>query len=118
MSNAIEQLEFKINEYWAQFARENYWVSFIPEFAKDADGQEFMKGRDRSVVYRIKTENEKEEQTYECTKCRGEILSEIVAHAIWMVHFQCRVLVNVIMNQFPIVQSVKRSQIFMALQFR
>ncbi|MBI3334778.1 hypothetical protein HYZ97_04800 [Candidatus Pacearchaeota archaeon] len=75
-----EQLEFKINEEWERFARENPWASFIPEFARDTEGQEYMKGRGRSVIYRIRTERE---QTCECTNCKGKIVSKTVAHAIW-----------------------------------
>ena len=85
MSNAIatKQLEFSINEEWTQFARENPWASFISEFAKDSTGQEFMRGRGRSVAYKIKAENAKGEQTYECSQCGGEISGATVAHPIW-----------------------------------
>ncbi len=89
MPNATEQLDFKVNQEWIRFARENSWVSFIPEFAKDSNGQEFMRGRGRSVVYKIKTENDKGEQTYECAQCGGGIIGARVAHPIWDGPFPC-----------------------------
>lgn len=83
MSNTIEQLDFKVNEEWAEFAKENPWASFIPEFAKDSSGQEFMRARGRSVSYKIVFEDDKRNQAYRCAKCNGEILSARVAHPIW-----------------------------------
>lgn len=87
MSNTAKQLDFKVNEEWVQFERKNDWASFIPEFAKDSSGQEFMRGRGHSVVYRIKTK--KGEQTYECAQCGEEILDAEVAHPIWDGPFPC-----------------------------
>lgn len=83
MPDTINQLEFSVNAEWKKYAQENPWLAFLPEFAKDTNGQEFMKGRGRSVAYKIKHENEKGEQTYECAQCGGEILSAKVAHPIW-----------------------------------
>ena len=80
----MSELDFRVDEEWAKFARENSFASFIPEFAKDSTGQEFMRKRGSSVAYKIKTESEKEERIYECSQCGSEILDAKVAHPIWV----------------------------------
>ncbi len=84
-----EQLEFKVNDEWGQFARENSWASFIPEFAEDAGGNKFMRARGRSVSYRIVSKDKQGNQTYECAQCSGEIKGARVVHPIWDGPFPC-----------------------------
>lgn len=75
-----ESLDFRVDK---EYAKKNPWASFVPEFAKDSTGQEFVRCKGRSVAYKIVTENEKGEQTYKCASCGGEILTATVAHPIW-----------------------------------
>jgi len=82
MPTAIEKLDFRVNQEWADCARENPWLDFVPAFAKDSKGQEFMRGVGRSVAYKIKTEDAKGKQTYECGQCGGEVMATNVAHPI------------------------------------
>lgn len=80
---AEEKLEFAVNEEWQQYYRENSWAVFIPEFAKNARGEEFMRRAGGSVIYKIVKEDEKGNQNYVCADCGSEIMGERVAHPIW-----------------------------------
>jgi len=86
---STEQLEFKVNGEWEKFAEENSWASFIPEFAVDSNGQKFMRGRGRSIAYKIVSEDAQGKQEYKCSQCDGEILGTEVAHPIWDGPFPC-----------------------------
>ena len=79
---SIKDLEFKVNESWKKVANENSWISFIPEFARDSDNKLYMRRIGSSVVYRLTSENEEKNMTYECTKCDGNISGATVAHSI------------------------------------
>lgn len=78
--NVTEQLDFKVNAAWKEFAGRNPWAAFIPEFAKDSSGQRYMRGRDRTIAYKIKDMPGK--QTPECAQCGGEVLAAKVAHPV------------------------------------
>jgi|SRR3989344_6231996 len=80
---AIEHLEFSVNEEWKKFQEKNPWVSFIPEFAKDVDGQEYMKKKGGSVAYKIIKEDVKGNQIYECAECGSKIMGATIARPIW-----------------------------------
>lgn len=82
MPTTTEKLEFKVTAPWAKFEEQNSWAAFIPETAKDASGQTFMRAKGRSVVYKVKSEDEKGSASYECAQCGNEILSATVAHPI------------------------------------
>lgn len=77
-----EELEFSVNEEWAKARRENPWLAFVPEFATGSDGQNYVRGSGRKVVYRIDSEDEQGNQTYVCDSCNGEIMTATVAHSI------------------------------------
>ncbi len=77
-----EELEFSVNKEWAACEKENPWLAFVPEFAVDSNGQQFMRPRGRSVVYKVVTEDGNN-QTYECNDCGSEIAGTTVAHSVW-----------------------------------
>lgn len=85
----LPRLEFSVNEDWKKFVEENSWLSFIPEFATDSEGNKFMKGRGRTAVYKVTNVNPDETENYECTNCGEEILGVKVAHPIWDGPFPC-----------------------------
>ncbi|MBU0456844.1 MAG: hypothetical protein KKD75_01745 [Nanoarchaeota archaeon] len=67
----------------ADCAKKNQWLAFVPEYAKDSSGQEFMRPRGRSVVYRIVSEDAEGNETYTCNDCGSRIISATVAHPVW-----------------------------------
>ncbi len=75
-----EGLDFKVNELWREFARENLWAAHIPEFA-EKDGQKFMRSRGRQTIYRV-VRKEGDNQEYVCNSRDSEILGATVAHPI------------------------------------
>ena len=89
MTNATEQLDFKVNEEWKKFAERNPWASFIPESAKDTNGQEYMRKKGSSIVYKVASNDKKGNQTYQCAQCGSEIMGAEVAHPIWDGPFPC-----------------------------
>ncbi len=72
-----EQLEFKVTSEWEKFARESSWAVFIPELAKDENGQEYLRKRGSSLVYKANGDG------YLCASCNSEIQEANVAHPIW-----------------------------------
>lgn len=78
----LEDLKFEINEEWAKHARDNPHLAFVPMFAEGRDGTNYMKGKGRSVPYKIVSEDGQGRQTYECGQCSGEILGATVAHPV------------------------------------
>lgn len=82
MPDSLDNLEFKVNEEWEKFSEENSWVTFIPEFVEDENGQNYMRKRGGSVVYKIIAEDEQGRQTYRCAQCDSDILEAKVAHPI------------------------------------
>lgn len=79
---SIKNLEFKVNESWQKVANESPWKAFIPEFARDLDNKLYMRRRGGSIVYRLTSEDEEKNMTYECTQCNGNISGVTVAHSI------------------------------------
>ena len=77
-----KKLEFSVDEEWLEYLRKNLWASYIPEFAKDSNGNEFMRVKGRSVAYKVVSEDEQGRQKYECAECGQTILSAKVAHTI------------------------------------
>ncbi|MBN2420840.1 hypothetical protein JXB27_01020 [Candidatus Woesearchaeota archaeon] len=79
----LDTLVFSMNKEWEEQLKLNPWLAFVPEFAKDSNGQEFMRGKGRTVVYKIVEENDKGEQKYKCATCDSDIKGATVAHPIW-----------------------------------
>ena len=78
-----EKLEFAVNEEWKKWHSQNSWAVFVPEFAKNARGEEFMRRVGGSVAYKMIKEDEKGKQDYACANCGSEIMGAKVAHPIW-----------------------------------
>ncbi len=85
----LSTLDFRVNGDWEIFGRENPWASFIPEFAKDSDGNNYMRPHGRQIVYKIVNEDDKGKQAYECAQCESKILATSIAHPIWDGPFPC-----------------------------
>ena len=79
---SIKDLEFKVNESWKKLANENSWISFIPEFAKDSNGQKYMRRKGNSNIYKITSENDEGKFFVECSECESKIISATVTHSI------------------------------------
>jgi hypothetical protein len=75
---AIGQLEFSVTPEWDEFAKDNPWAAFIPEYAVDERGQKYMRKRGSSVVYKIEGD-----ESCVCASCNSEIEGATVAHPIW-----------------------------------
>jgi hypothetical protein len=82
MPTKTEQLDFKVNEEWEKAAKENPWKEFIPTFAIDEKGNEYMKGRNRSVAYKAKKVDKNGSTRYECAECQRPIMDATIAHSI------------------------------------
>jgi hypothetical protein len=78
---AVEDLTFQTTKEWEALLKRNPWRTFVPEFARDASGQGFMRGRGRKVIYRVVSENQGN-QEYVCNTCGSEIQGVSVAHPI------------------------------------
>ncbi len=81
------KLEFKVNDEWEKFSKENSWAVFIPEFAKDEQGNRFMRRKGSSFVYRVIPEGD--DYKCICANCDSEIMSATIAHSIWDGLFPC-----------------------------
>ena len=79
----VGQLTFSVSEEWKKIKEKHPWISFLPEEARDSEGNEFMRKRSGNVLY-IKTED-----GYKCINCNSEIMTVKVAHAIWDGPFPC-----------------------------
>ena len=83
MVDLISHLDFKASEEDVEFARENSWVSFVPEFAEDFDGNEFMRAQSRpSFIYKVRSVDTEGNRTYECTLCSNIVANARVVHPI------------------------------------
>lgn len=78
-----EKLEFKVNEYWAKLAKKFPWAAFIPELAQDSKGQEYLRKKGSSVIYKLLKEGDEKNGEYACGTCGSTILGASVAHPIW-----------------------------------
>ena len=79
---SIKDLEFKVSESWKKVANENSWKAFIPEFAKDSNGQKYMRRKGNSNIYKIISEDDQGKFFAECSECESKIISETIAHSI------------------------------------
>jgi hypothetical protein len=74
---ALDDLDFSVSEDWEQFAKENPSHLFIPEFAKDETGNEFLRGRGFPNIYRVIDDDK---LIYECIQCNGKIRISVIIH--------------------------------------
>ncbi len=79
----VKQLEFKINEEWQELLKKYPWMTFVPEIAKDSQGNEYQRKRGSSAVYK------KVNDSYVCVSCNSEIQQTEVIHPIWDGPFPC-----------------------------
>ena len=73
----MEQLEFKVSKEWEKYKRENPWISFVMESARDSDGNEYERKKGSSVIYK------KIDDGYLCINCNSEIMAAEVIHPVW-----------------------------------
>ncbi|MEK6885162.1 MAG: hypothetical protein AABY22_36360 [Nanoarchaeota archaeon] len=79
----FDNLEFLVNDEWLQFKKENPWLTFVPEFTEDEEGNKFMRRSGETKIYRITEEDEEGNQKYVCNDCGSTILGAKIAHPIW-----------------------------------
>jgi len=84
MAIELDKLEFSATDNWEQSAKECPWLAFIPEYARDENGQqEFMRARGRTQVYRLIKREANGSEEHECATCNSPIMSATIAHSIW-----------------------------------
>ena len=79
----LDELEFSASDEWEKASRDDPWHSFIPEMAKDSAGQEYLRGRGRTSIYKLVKEDDEGHQKYVCAECDSDIMAAKVAHPIW-----------------------------------
>jgi ribosomal protein L37AE/L43A len=70
-------LEFSVTKEYQELLKEYPWMSFIPEEAKNSEGNIFQRKKGSSVIYL------KIEDGYKCVTCGSEIITRGIAHPIW-----------------------------------
>ena len=80
---SIKNLEFSVSEEWKKIKKLNPWTSFVPEEAKDSEGNEYQRKKGNSLIYK-RIGND-----YVCVDCGSEILGVEVVHPIWNGTFPC-----------------------------
>ena len=78
----LEDLKFEITPEWQEAARQNSWASHIPEFATGPQGEHYMRGKGRTVVYKG-TPTGPDSFSYSCATCNSDIMGATVSHSIW-----------------------------------
>jgi len=78
----MSELEFSVTKEWAAFAEKNPNVQ-IPEFAKDSEGQMYMRLPGRNVIYKVVSQDARGNQTYACNDCDSEIMAKTIASPVW-----------------------------------
>jgi hypothetical protein len=76
-TDQLEQLDFSVSPEVQKFVRENSWVSFTPEMARDSKSVEYLRKKGSQITYRKVGAN------FECTVCGSDIIEGKIAHAIW-----------------------------------
>jgi hypothetical protein len=81
--DAVKNLEFSVNDEWKKLIKQYPWMFFVPEEAKDSEGNEYQRKRGGSVIY------QKVEEGYKCVTCGSEIQYVEVIRPIWDGPFAC-----------------------------
>jgi len=81
---SLKNLEFKILNGWEDFARDNPHARFIPEIAKDLDGDVYIRKRGTEVVYLLKEISEDGMMHLSCLGCGGYLAQSIIRNKIYL----------------------------------
>lgn len=114
----LEDLQFTIPPEWNDVSKTDSWRAFVPEMAKDADGNKYMRNNraGRKIAYRVASEDPQGNQTYLCTGCDSEIQGANVSHTIWDGPGPCSGGGEVKNEEFHTAQNAKQRQDPMVLQ--
>jgi hypothetical protein len=75
---SVTLLEFEVRPEFLEKLKEKPWLNFIPEFAKDTQGQVYMRKRGSLVIY--KEVKRKNKLGYVCIICGSKILCSDISH--------------------------------------
>ena len=81
----VHELKFEIDLHWKLTLDRCPWISFVPLYARDSEGNLFVQPRGRKIIYQV--EQGRLGEDYICYQCGRRVESELLGHLVWNIPF-------------------------------